>query len=77
MYKITIEGGEFTEPVVFSFDKVSVSQEQGIVKIYERGGESFGRPVDLKLNGQRRLLLKAWSGCYDYDCFTPSEEVTF
>lgn len=77
MYKITIEGGKFTEPVVFEFEEIYVSQERGLAKIYDRGAESFGRPVDLKPNGHIRFLLKAWSGCRDYDAFIASEEVTF
>jgi hypothetical protein len=77
MYRITVEGPYLEEPVVFEYERVTVAQERGIAKVYTPGSESFGRPVDLVSNGQRRLLLKAWSGCYDYDSFVASEERAF
>lgn len=74
MFKITIEGPDLEQPVVLEYEHVTVAQERGIAKVYTPGPDSFGRPVDLCPNGQRRLLLKAWSGCLDYDSFVTSEE---
>ena len=76
MYKITIESDNLKTPVVLEYDHVTLTQERGLITIYDRGAESFGRPVNLKPNGHQRMLLKAWSGCRDYESFIASEEVT-
>ena len=76
MYKVTIEGGDFKEPVVLEYEKVFISQERGINKVYRSGpySYSFGQPVDLKPNGHKRACIKLWSGCQDYESFRASGE---
>jgi hypothetical protein len=69
-----LEGNETTLP--FNYDNMDYCQEQGIKKIYGFGLESFGRPVDLKPNGQRRAIIKLWSGCNSYDSFV-GEEISY
>ena len=76
MFKITIEGPDLEQPVVFEYEYVTVAQERGIARVYTPGPESFGRPIDLVPNGHKRLLLKAWSGCRDYESFVTSEEIS-
>lgn len=76
-YTITIKGPKMAEPVVFEYEHVTLTQERGLRKIYDRGAESFGRPVNLEPNGHQRMRLKAWSGCHDYGTFVASEEVTY
>ena len=76
MFKITIEGPDLEQPVVFEYERVTVAKERGVERVYTPRSEPLSDPYDLVSNGQRRLLLKAWSGCYDYESFVTSEEIS-
>ena len=75
MFKITIEGPDLEQPVVFEYERVTVVQERWVERVYAPGAGPLG-PYDLVYNGQKRLLLKAWSGCRDYESFVTSEEIS-
>ena len=76
MFKITVEGPALEGPVVFEYEYVTVVPERGVERVYTPSSEPLGDPYDLVSNGQRRLLLKAWSGCRDYESFVTSEEIS-
>ena len=76
MFKITIEGPDLEQPVVFEYERVTVDQERGVERVYAPSSEPLSDPYDLVSNGQRRILLKAWSGCRDYESFVASEEIS-
>ena len=56
MFKITIEGPDLEQPVVFEYEYVTVAAERGVERVYTPGPEGFCDPYDLVSNGRRRLL---------------------
>ena len=67
--RITIEflGKPHHDHFVLEYDKVELTQEQGVLRI-----EDYRNPeIKYQRNGQQRLIIKAWSGCAHYDAFEP------
>ena len=61
--KITVEyKGE--EPFIFTADEVDMKFELGLQTYVGLDGEA-----KRKHSGQKRMLLKAWKGCHDYNDF--------
>lgn len=59
MYKITIEDLETKSKNEFVFENVNLNMQRGI---------EWGKD-ELHPNGHLRTLIKAWSGCADFDDF--------
>lgn len=67
--ELTFKDGR-TQSLEFECDDFTVSQEQGIRKLFDGPG-----PPEMEYNGQMRLTLKAWRGCPSYDAFVTDESV--
>ena len=71
MIRITIEADGYN-PVIEEFENIKYSIEQGVDRI-----ETLGSFVDtISPNKQKRITLKAWAGCKDYDSFMNEQEKT-
>ena len=70
MYKVTIEHETLKKPIVLEYECMSCVQERGLNDIKKLG--TFR--VDLKPNGQKRALIKLWSGCGQYETFVAHGE---
>ena len=72
-YRITIEAvptnpgfGEIVSepPIVLEADTMQFQLENGLTYAYLNGKRT------VESNGQRRLVIKGWSGCASWDSFT-------
>ncbi len=59
------EGKEFE--YTFSYDKMQIQQDRGLMRIRSMGGD------DIVPNGQERIMIRAWSGCKDFNDFKQEE----
>ena len=70
--KITVEIDGQSQ--VYEYSHCEVILECGLIKEYGFNYSSGGKPINIMPNGHRRLLIKAWSGCPDWESFIPAEE---
>ena len=64
--KLEIErDGKPKQEVEYVYEKVHVEWAQGLIKHYDDQKHC----TEIELNGQGRVLIKAWKGCNTFDTF--------
>ena len=71
MIRITIEEYDDNSETpsqtnTFEFESFSISQERGVGKYRSKSG----KVTDINPNGQKRMTIKAWTGCRIYENFS-------
>ena len=76
MYRITIENLSDSESnIVLEYEHMCFEQERGHTAVYDDtlsdSDLPWGKPTELRSNGQHRIKITAWTGCPSYEAFRP------